>query len=411
LKEAQYPKDFLWGAATASHQIDGGNIHSDWWRFEHLDHRIKNGDQSGRACNSWELWEEDIKLMKELGLNSYRFSVEWAKVEPKENHFDEAVLSWYQNFVQRLLENQITPMITFHHFTLPTWVADLGGFLSTRFAEYFVRYIDRVFRCLPKDCAHFITFNESKVLLGGGYLVGVIPPEKSSFFRYLQAKNNLINAHECAYKHLHQIAKSEKRKLHVGLAHHVRRIHALNPSNLFMRFLAKILDFEFNDHHTYRYSQDFFGLNYYTKECLTLSWNGLKPKLSVIPKPGTATTDLPWEIYPEGLFEAIKHIAARMPDLPIYITENGCADEADRVRGQYIRNHLAQIDRAFRMNLPVKGYFHWTLMDNFEWIEGYSAKFGLYQTDFVTFKRTPRASAYVYQTEILARNSHLVGHP
>ncbi len=426
---------FLWGTATAAHQVEGGNIHSDWWDWEQLPGKIKNGERSGDACDHWNRFGEDLDLMRELGVNAYRFSVEWAKVEPRLGEIDRGAVDHYRKVVLLLLDAGIEPIITLHHFTSPKWFAEKGGWEWTRApgnpvgdaaAAAFGGYAKLVYREIAPEATLWCTVNEPLVHLGGGYVMGVTPPQKSSFAALRAPLIGLLRSHAEAYRVLHECARLAGRTIQVGMAHHLRVFEPKRKWNPIDHDVARRMDAAVNtsipdalESGRIRLripglvdidegisglagTQDFFGLNYYTRDLVTLGLkNGrIEPVQSTVP--GSPKNDLGWELYPEGFLRVLGDIHARYPERPILVTENGLADHDDSRRPKFIRDHLEVLERAIAAGIPVFGYCHWSLLDNFEWIEGFEPRFGLVEIDYATLARKPRASFYAYRDAILA---------
>lgn len=411
---AKFPTNFKWCSATAAHQVEGNNIHSDWWLFESSPGHIKNNDRSGIAANQWALIDSDIQRMKSIGLNSYRFSVEWAKVQPSPDHWDMEALLHYQKQVQSLKKAGIEPIVTLHHFTLPQWVAKNGGWASPSAIQDFVKFSQKVFDVLKSDVDYWVTFNEPMVLVTAAYLDGVFPPnKKGAHEEALTALKNILTAHAEVVSSLR--AQDSEKKSKFGFAHHLRVFDPANKFNPLDRLMAFYLDQVWNwsftealstGHFSMRIpfqasvdvdipklagSQDFFGLNYYSRDLIHFTFAA--PHFQRIPNESATQSDLGWEIYPQGLSLLIENIHSKFPQLPILITENGIADAKDQWRGQFIEDHLAVLENEINKGIQIIGYCHWSLIDNFEWAEGFSPRFGLYEVNYSNQERKLRNSA------------------
>ncbi len=384
---------FLWGAATSSHQIEGGQV-NDWTRWEEGG---RGTEPSGRAAGHWELWESDFDLLSELGHNSYRLSIEWSRINPQPDVFDRTALAQYRQMAERLRALHIVPLLTLHHFTLPQWAADRGGFLNPDASEWFTRYVDQVMDALGDQVDLYVTINEPMVLVVMGYLMGMWPPGVHGFRRAFKLIRRLAEVHRAAYDAI----KAKKPTAWVGLAHHFIAFHPWQPTP-WDRATTDLMRYLMNNRFPRMVEpwQDFIGINYYTRQYGHWS-KGLHPIQS---RSGTPLSDLGWEIYPDGLREVLDQVAPYQK--PILITENGIATTNDAVRIQYLKNHLKTVERAQWDGLPVRGYFHWSFMDNFEWAEGFGPRFGLVAIDYDTLERTPRPSAAVYR-EIIRANQGL----
>ena len=421
--EYPFPKDFKWCVATAAHQIEGNNTLNDWWAWEHLTpSKIKNNEQSGLADDHWNRVGEDTELLSDLGVTDYRFSIEWSRIEPKEGQFSPEAINHYKYEINELKKKGISPMVTLHHFTSPQWFAKKGGWANPDSPKMFERFVHYTRLELGETVEQWITFNEPMVLLAGGDISGVFPPGITDWKKIQAPLKNILLAHAKAYKELHQNAKAQ-----VGIAHHLRIMDPYNKHNPIEMFLANKLALAFNwtilnalktgfvklnvptkiNYHEsipeIKNTQDFIGVNYYSrdliqftphqKDAITLKVNMKNPK-----------SDLGWEIYPEGMYDILKEVHHKFKNLPLFITENGIADKEDKFRSQFLVDHLYEVQQAIQDGVPVKGYCHWSLYDNFEWAEGFAPRFGLFNIDYQTLKRTPRESALLYH-DIIFKNS------
>lgn len=417
-----FPKNFKWCVATAAHQIEGDNKKNDWWAWEHLiPSKIKNADKSGLAIDHWNRVSEDTKLLNDLGVKQYRFSIEWSRIEPAEGIFDLNAMNHYKNELSELRKYGITPMVTLHHFTSPLWFAKLGGWSERDSSLKFLNFVKFVNQQIGNEVEQWITFNEPMVMIGGGYVTGVFPPGIKDWNETIQPLRNILIAHALAYKELHK-----NKKALVGIAHHLRIMDPYNKLNPIEHFMAKKLSLAFNwtflnalrngkialsiptkiDYEEnlpeLKGTQDFIGINYYTRDLI--KYNPLKKEpITIVTNDKSPTSDLNWEIYPQGLYTLLKSVSKKFKKLPIYITENGIADRSDLKRSNYLKIHLEKIYRALSEGVNIQGYCHWTLIDNFEWAEGFSPRFGLYEVNYKTQTRTPRESAFYYQ-KIISQN-------
>jgi beta-glucosidase len=415
----KFPEQFKWCVATSAHQIEGNNLHNDWWAWENLiPSKIKNADKSGMATDHWNRYAEDTQIMAAMGITQYRFSIEWSRIEPIQGNFDLEAIKHYRDEIIELKKNGIAPMVTLHHFTSPKWFADLGGWGQKDSVVQFRKYVEFVNKNLGSYVETWITFNEPMVMIAGGYVDGVFPPGIRDWEKVALPVKHILLAHGEAYRELH------KNKLaRVGIAHHLRVMHAYHKTNPIEWYLAHKLSKSFNwaipnalkDGELsiniptkikfkeklagIKGTQDFLGVNYYSRDMVKFTPKGKDP-LVILPNEKSKKTDINWEIYPEGFGKVLEDIHNIFPDLPIYITENGLADKDDKNRTAFIRDHLIQVHKAIAKGMPIKGYCHWSLMDNFEWAEGYHPRFGLYHVDYKTFERTPRKSALYYKSII-----------
>ncbi|BAA29440.1 glycoside hydrolase family 1 protein [Pyrococcus horikoshii] len=396
----KFPEMFLFGTATSSHQIEGNNRWNDWWYYEQIG---KLPYRSGKACNHWELYRDDIQLMTSLGYNAYRFSIEWSRLFPEENKFNEDAFMKYREIIDLLLTRGITPLVTLHHFTSPLWFMKKGGFLREENLKHWEKYIEKVAELLEK-VKLVATFNEPMVYVMMGYLTAYWPPFIRSPFKAFKVAANLLKAHAIAYELLHG-------KFKVGIVKNIPiilpasdkerdRKAAEKADNLFnWHFLDAIWSGKYRGvFKTYRIPQsdaDFIGVNYYTASEVRHTWNPLKfffeVKLADISE---RKTQMGWSVYPKGIYMALKK--ASRYGRPLYITENGIATLDDEWRVEFIIQHLQYVHKAIEDGLDVRGYFYWSFMDNYEWKEGFGPRFGLVEVDYQTFERRPRKSAYVY---------------
>ena len=407
------PEGFLFGTATASLQIEGGDKNNSWYRWAEQGH-IKDGTHCIVAADHWNRIDEDISLLKELNSQVYRLSLEWSRIEPQKGEFDKEAINHYRDEVKKLLQAGIKPLVTLHHFSNPLWFEDQGSWLQEEAPDLFERYTAYAVEQLGDLVSEWVTINEPNVYLIFGYVFGHWPPGKKSIGAYFKGAKNMIMAHIKAYKKIHEIRKKRDFKdTLAGVAYHLRVYDPKNNTPL-EKWVCSNLD---------RFTQelfvagmtegkmmfplgsgyplgkgkffDFFGINYYTRDLVSFSPNPgmLFAKIEVNPK--AKTNDLGWEIYPEGLYRLCKKYYDRFKE-PIFITENGTCDSKDAFRTQYIYDHIREIKKLIDLGVDVQRYYHWTLMDNFEWIEGLSARFGIIETDFDTQKRTIRNSGRFY---------------
>ncbi|MCX6806729.1 MAG: glycoside hydrolase family 1 protein [Candidatus Berkelbacteria bacterium] len=364
---------FFWGAATSSHQVEGNNT-NQWSKWEK--------EKSGRACDHYHLFEEDFKIAKSLGHNAHRFSIEWSRIEPEENKFDEKEIKHYQKVIDSLREKNIEPFVTLWHWTLPLWLPEKGGFARKNSIDYFARYVEKIVSSI-EGVKFWITINEPDVYASKSYLVGDWPPQKQNIFLAWRVIKNLIKAHKRAY----EIIKEINPGLQVGIAKHNIYFEAYK-NKLFNRFLKKGADWVWNYYILNKIGsyQDFIGLNYYLHNRINWGFNK-NENLKV--------SDLGWELYPEGIYYCLKELQKYKK--PIYITENGLADAKDKNRAWYIKEIIKNIFKAKKEGIDVHGYLHWSLLDNFEWDKGFWPRFGLVEVDYKTLKRKIRPSALEYK--------------
>jgi len=419
-------RDFLWGAATSAHQVEGNCTNNNWFAFESaVDRRgaprILNGQRAGRACDQWNRYREDIALMNSLSLNAYRFSVEWSKIEPEEGRIDEHALAHYSDIVDELLLHGICPVVTLHHFTTPLWFERKGGFLAEESPEIFERFVRVVVRHLQR-VRHWCTINEPTVYAINGYYTGEFPPGRSSPGEALKVLRQMLLAHARAYRAIKELRGDTQ----VGPALSIFPFEPFlpwSPLDVFSSRLAdrlfhrEILEFLttgsskvlslLTDRRTPLEGSgptaDFIGLNYYTRFHLRVRPWKVPAIQGVATVPPEELTDMGWEIYPEGLRAALRLIG-HTTDKPILITENGIADAHDMKRDRFIADHLRVLASEVARGANVRGYFYWSLLDNFEWAHGYTKRFGLFHVDFNTQQRTLRAGSRTF-AEVVARST------
>ncbi|MBF0494532.1 MAG: glycoside hydrolase family 1 protein [Candidatus Omnitrophica bacterium] len=389
-----FPKNFLWGAATSAHQVEGNNSCCDWWRWE----QCEGHKPSGAACRHYEFYEQDFDLAKELGHNAHRLSVEWARIEQEKGKFSQCDLQHYIDVVIALKERGIEPIVTLHHFTNPAWLSGFGGWANKRAVEYFLRYAEFVVRALAPHVRYWVTVNEPTIYMSHAFLFGVWPPEKKSFFKAKTVENNLAVAHIKTYRMIHKTY--DKMKLPAPRVSIAQNMMAFVPctSSRKDKFAASLRDRLYNfgliDKLTRAKTLDFIGVNYYSRQLVHLKkwgvgniiWDTCQAGHQPLPK-----NSLGWDIYPAGLGDIL--LKLKKYGIPVMITENGICTTEDEERWEYISEHLKNIHMAISKGVPVLGYLYWSLMDNFEWDKGFVPRFGLIDVDYKTFKRAVRESA------------------
>lgn len=399
---------FLWGAAVAAHQVEGNNVASDWWDYEQ---RGLLPYKSGRACDFWNRWREDFDLVSSLGLSAFRFSVEWARLEPEPGRWDEEALNRYREMTRDLRRRGVEPVVTLHHFTLPLWFARAGGFERRENLALFERYVQKVVPALAPDVQWWVTINEPVVYAYESYSRGLWPPLKKDFGLTLRVLGNLLEAHARAYSVIHR----HRPDAMVSIAKHMRVMQPWRRRHPGDRLAAYLQDYLGNEavlrsFVTGRFlgrrikglagSWDYIGLNYYSRNVLRFALDpGNGFAVEVPPGPGAETATLGWEVYPEGLYLCLRRLGRY--GKPIVITENGIStddatDPTDEKRIRFLHRHLEAMARAAGEGVDVRGYLYWSLMDNFEWAEGFDKRFGLVAVDYADLSRRPRPSAYEF---------------
>lgn len=406
----EFPTNFEWCVATSGHQIEGDNINSDWWDWEQLPGTIRKNEKSGKASYHIERLEEDVKLIKDLGAKTYRFSIEWSRIEPRQGYYDLQAIQHYKREIQLLKQNGIKPFVTIHHFTQPQWFSANGGWKKPDAPELFMKYVEKLEAEFGGEVDRWVTFNEPTVLLMGAHIVGFMPPGDTDLDLWVPMVN-ILKSHGKAYHYLHTKAKERGKTIQVGMAHHLRPVvggnwlthkilsladyfvnwnipTALKTGKLVgfgkrkLKIGFRILEYKQTTLDEIKDTQDFLGINYYTREYITFSFKA--PYMNRTPLPGLEGTEyLNWGIDPEGFYEVLKKSHELYPHMPFYITENGLTDPSDKHRAKYIVDHLRELYRAMNeLHHKVEGYCYWSLMDNFEWQEGFDPRFGLFEVDY-----------------------------
>ena len=415
----RFPKGFLWGAATSAHQVEGGNQWNDWARFERQKGVIHGGDVCGDAVGHWSRFDADFALAEADHHNAHRLSFEWSRIEPERGRIDTAAVRHYHDVLASLKAHRLRPVVTLHHFTNPLWIADHGGWESRATLDRFDDFVRFCAREFGGEVDWWCTVNEPEVFAFRGWSEGVWPPGVKDNSRALAVIANQLEAHARAYHILHDAdrtdADGDGHAARVGFAKHVPLLEPLRPWFPLDRLLAFYENRVFNDAviaapttgvidlsipgakgvkrrvDGLAGSLDWMGLNYYTR------WRvKAMEKDPHVVAPGAVKNDLGWEVYPAGIETALRRVGRTQK--PVLITENGVADATDRLRPRAIVETLAHVARAIEHGTNVLGYFHWSLLDNFEWADGYKGRFGLYRVDLEdpALHRVRTKSAGVY---------------
>ncbi|HEX5719037.1 MAG TPA: GH1 family beta-glucosidase [Thermoanaerobaculia bacterium] len=442
-----FPQGFLWGAATSAYQIEGSPLAdgagpSIWQRFSHSPGLVKNGENGDVACDHYRRYEDDVRLMRDLGLNAYRFSVSWSRVLPEgKGRVNERGLDFYRRLVDALLANGIQPAVTLYHWDLPAALDDRGGWLNPDIANWFADYSEVMFKALDDRVEMWSTLNEPWVVADGGYLHGVLAPGHKNLFEAPIASHNLLRSHGSAV----QAYRAEGRH-RIGIVFNIEPkdpasdrpedlaataradaymnrqyldpvIHGRYPEELKEIFGEALPDFPQADLDLIRQPIDFLGINYYTRAVTCHDPQCLPVRAGRVRQPRHVYTETDWEVYPPGLTNTLVWVKANYGDLPLYVTENGAAfydpptvngsELSDPLRVEYLWTHLLAAHDAIKKGVNLRGYFAWSLLDNFEWSHGYSKRFGIVHVDFETQRRTPKASALLYSEVIRTRGACL----
>ena len=393
----RFPKDFLWGAATSSYQVEGDNHRADWWPWE----KRAGKENSGRACRHYELYRKDFDLAQKLHHNAHRLSVEWSRIEPQEGKFSRKAIQHYRDVIAALRKRGLEPVVTLHHFTNPIWFAESGNWIHPKSVDRFLRFCDVVVRALAQDVHYWITVNEPTIYLSHAFILGVWPPQEKSYLKAAAVEENLVSAHLKAYRLIHGIYK--ERGLSAPAVSIAQHLMAFVPCKKDLRnrlatyFREQLFNMVLLDRIMVHKAMDFIGVNYYSRQVVELGrWGADNWVTDVCQKQHhpVKKNSLGWDIYPKGLYEVL--LKLKKYGLPVMITENGICTLNDTMRWDYIREHLKAIHRAIQKGVCVTGYLHWALMDNFEWDKGFTPRFGLIDINYKTYKRTVRASAKKY---------------
>jgi beta-glucosidase len=412
-----FPPDFTWGTATAAVQVEGQTVHSDWEAFERRPGAIRDGDRIGDAARHWELYEQDFAAAHQMGTNGYRCSIEWSRLEPTRGAWDEEAVTHYRAMFESLRAKGIKPLVTLHHFSNPQWVADQGGWESAQTQADFEAFVGRAADAFGDLVDDWVTINEPTVYACEGYVDGGFPPGRHGDFAAIpRVLGNLVKAHGRAYRVLHQRDPGCR----VGIAEHMVAFAPAWSWSPFDGLMASTsenwMNYGFLDAATtgrVRFDTgvahdwedvpwlagtvDFVGVNYYTRSLASLFSPFRRITATNVP-----TTDLGLEICPDGMFEVLSRTHARYK-LPIFITETGAADEQRRITPGFMTQHLDRVRQAIGAGVPVKGVYWWSLMDNFEWQNGYHGRFGLLAVDFA---KPERPRTWTKAAELYAQIVH-----
>jgi beta-glucosidase len=393
----KFPRGFLWGAATSSYQIEGNNTNSDWWEWEQ---KGKTKEKSGIACDYWNRWKSDHELLTELGVNSFRLSLEWSRIEPEEGKFSEVAIEHYREILQDLKKRNIKTVVTFWHWTSPLWFSQKYGWYKSRSVNIFINYVKEVSQRLGDLIDVYVILNEPMVPLGMGYLTGNFPPGYKNPWKFWRALNNLAKAYKKAYHLIHELKPDSM----VGISY-LYNWYELESKSKIIEKIADKISWRFRIGYLARKIknyQDYFGVDYYrlgkikydSKNSTYLGFRIAEDENNI----------MKWVAYPEGIYKVLKE-AWEKYKLPIYILENGMPDDIgldDPQRISFIEKHLEQVLKAIQEGVDVRGYNYWSLLDNYEW-GTFHFRFGLVEIDYKTLERKPRKSFYAYR-DIIKNN-------
>jgi beta-glucosidase len=388
-----FPEGFRWGTATAAHQVEGNNVNNDWWEWEHRDNSVCV-EPSGDACDQYHLYPGDLRLLRSLGFDHYRFSVEWSRIEPEEGRFSRAALDHYRRVCAECLANGIDPVVTFHHFTTPRWATADGGWADARIVDRFTRFCERTVEHLGDLVHRACTINEPNVVSYIGYQVGVFPPGIIDADLWRASYENLIAAHRRSYDAI----KAGRGDFPVGLTLSMWDYEAVPPDDeRAQRTRDTIRHFGEDIFLEGCRGDDFIGVQTYSR-------SRVGPDGQLGPEDGVPVLPMGYEYYPASLAATIRRAWEVTEHLPVLVTENGIGTEDDQQRVSYVGAALEGVLDCIDEGIEVLGYTYWSLLDNFEWAFGYGPKFGLVEVDRGTQQRRPKPSAY-WLGEIARRNT------
>ena len=418
-----FPKGFMWGASTASHQVEG-NTYNQWtvWELQHARELSETAHErlswipgwerhrnqaetpenylSGYGVKHYEQYKTDFDTVEKLNMNSFRFGIEWSRIEPENGVWNAEAIKHYTDYINDLVSRGIEPVLNLWHWTMPTWFTDMGGFEKKENIVFFDRFVTKMCSELPmQKISYIITLNEPNVYASFGYGTGEWPPNKKNWFSFLRVYYNLTIAHKRSYR----IIKKRYPRMKIGVAQQLANIQAKRPQNILDNFAVRWMRYFWNWWFLNRIIkyQDYVGFNYYFTDYYRFGSlrEMVKGKFFYRDNPSFPTNDLGWYMEPEGLHALIVRVWAHYKK-PILITENGLADAGDEHRQWWIEETIIAMERAISEGVELKGYFHWSLLDNFEWAYGWWPQFGLIRVDRKTMKRHIRPSAKYYAEQI-----------
>ena len=407
-----FPNDFLWGASTSSHQIEGGLV-NNWtkWEEENTTHLINRTPEeidpilfekaqhpecylsnSKYSCESFKHWRRDIEVMRKLGLNAYRFSLEWSRIEPEKGVFDEDGIRFYINLIKELKANGIEPVVTIWHWTLPVWLSEEGGIMSKNFVKYWEGFVKYVVKKFGESVKFWITINEPSVVVNMSYRLEEWPPARRNVFLWFKYYFLIFpKSHKIAY----EMIKKECPNSMVSFAHQGPNFEPLR-NNVIDKFIASTINYfvNFLMINSVVKDLDFIALNFYFNNLVGLG--GIGNGLVVKKNRNDVCTDMGWWFQPRFLGNMVKKLFKKYR-LPIMITENGLADYKDSLRREWIEESIGALERCLKEGIEIIGYLHWSLLDNFEWADGFWPQFGLVSVDPVSKERKIKDSGYFYR--------------
>ncbi len=386
-----FPPNFLWGTSTSAHQVEGDNKNNDFWIWEK---RLKRKFRSGIACNQYVDFKNDFRLARKvLNNNSHRISIEWSRIEPEEGKFNKKEINHYKRVIKEMRSQNLEPLVTLHHFTNPIWISQTGGWTNKNNIKYFIRYAALISKEFSHLANNWLTINEANVYPFLSYVAGIYPPNRKNLIEALKVYFNMANAHKKVYEIIHK----DNPNSFVGMA---VSMSDYKGKGLIEKLLVPIVRWISNYSFIYitHGYHDYIGINHYLLYILNL-----KAGFNITPRKEKGyirildrkESDIGWLIYPKGIYNVIKRTWNKYK-IPIIITENGIADISDQLRQRYLVDYLTWVKQAIDEGMDIRGYFHWSLLDNIEWGLGRTVKFGLFKTNFTTMERVPRKSALIY---------------
>ena len=408
MNELKFPEKFLFGTAVASYQVEGGIYNNDWTIWENKSNSVCV-EPCNEACKHYEMLDQDIDLIKKLGIKAFRFSIEWSRIEPTEGNYDNVAINHYVEKANKLISNKITPIITFHHFTTPEWLFNKGSWLNPNADEYFDKYVEKLMKNLPNEIEFFNTINEPGIFAFFGYFsTNKFPPGIANETKFIQASENIMSAHKKALKTIKKYNQNAK----VGMTHALQEWED-SDNNKLKAYLKYHLEDKFLDASI---DDDFIGLQTYTivrfpKNIFLKVFNALLLNIGPIRKyilpriiqifagrngaitSETRITKMGYEYRPEAVLYNLKRLNKIYPDKDIFITENGIATDNDDERIEFVTTVLKDVHNFQSEHKNVIGYLYWSLLDNFEWDLGYQMNFGLVEVNKETYERVPHRSA------------------
>lgn len=447
--KVQFPDSFLWGCSTAAYQVEGSSMAdgagpSIWDRFTRIPGKVHNGDTGDVACDHYNRWREDVQLMSDLGLKSYRFSISWSRIFPNgKGEVNKKGLEWYSNLVDALLAKNIQPMVTLYHWDLPQALDELGGWLNPDIVQWFGDYAETVFKHLDGRVQMWATINEPWVVTDGGYMHGALAPGHKSHYEAAIAAHRLMQCNAEAIRRYRKVGKHQ-----IGLVVNLEPkypasqspedLAANNRADAYMNrqfmdpaffgtYPKELKEEIFGDawpewpkHEmdALKEKMDFLGINYYTRSVTRNAPEAWPVKAAAVRQPLATYSETGWETFPQGLRDILNWVRTRYGNPPVYITENGSAffdppvaengRVDDPLRQSYMRKHIRAVSDAIADGCDIRGYYTWSLLDNLEWALGYSKRFGIVHVNYDTLERTPKESAKLY-SRIIETNGALLG--